>query len=72
MNLIQILHEIEVNNLREDVFRALVDLIFKENRVLAEKNGEYKASLNAINKINKGKNEAIEALSDLTNNGGKK
>lgn len=67
MTLTQILREIEDSNLQEAVFRALTERILKENQVLAKTNSEYWASLSVIRKINNGKNEAIDALTDFSN-----
>ena len=49
----------------DEVYRSLTDIILSDKRKYQNRSKEYRACLIAIRKINKGKNEAIDALSDI-------
>ena len=49
----------------DEIYKILSDMILRQKEEYNEELKEYRASLIAIRKINKGKNEAIDALSDI-------
>ena len=49
----------------DEVYQLLTKVLFYEKRKYQKENAEYRACLNAIKKINKGKNEGIDALSTI-------
>lgn len=49
----------------DEIYKILSDMILRQKKEYNEELKEYRASLIAIRKINKGKNEAIDALSDI-------
>ena len=49
----------------DEIYKILSDMILRQKAECNEEIKEYRASLIAIRKINKGKNEAIDALSDI-------
>ena len=49
----------------DEIYKILSDMILRQKAEYNEELKEYRASLIAIRKINKGKNEAIDALSDI-------
>lgn len=62
MNLEEILKEIYKNGLQKQVYMILHSAVMEDYKTALNENREYSTSLNAIKKINKGKNEAIDAL----------
>lgn len=67
MSLEEILKEIYSQRLQKQVYMILHSAVMEDYNSIADENREYIASLTAIRKINKGKNDAIDALSDLNN-----
>ena len=63
----EIIQEIIRGNQEEEVIKILLDILIEQKRDCQQSNTERGASLQAIHKINKGKNEAIDALSDVNN-----
>lgn len=63
----EIIEEIVRENKVEEVLKILLDILIEQKNNCKESDSERKASLVAIRKINSGKNEAIEALSDIDN-----
>lgn len=63
----EIIQEIIRGNQEEEVVKILLDILIEQKHNYMESEQEHKASLEAIHKINKGKNEAIDALSDVNN-----
>lgn len=63
----EIIEEIVRENKVEEVLKILLDILIEQNNNYKESDLERKASLVAIRKINNGKNEAIDALSDIDN-----
>ena len=61
----EIIGEIIDNGNIDEVYRSLTDIILSDKRKYQNRSKEYRACLIAIRKINKGKNEAIDALSDI-------
>ena len=60
--LLELLHTIKQNNLTVDMWRALNDEVTYKIIALQNKSDEQSASLRAIKKINKNKNEYIDSL----------
>lgn len=58
----EIVKDICDSNLEVEIWNILNGIISNKVAVLANKNAEQVATINAIRKINKGKNEAIDAL----------
>lgn len=67
MNLEEILKEIYEQRLQKQVYMILHSAVMEDYKTVINENREHRASLNAIKKINKGKNDAIDALSDTEN-----
>lgn len=67
MSLEEILKEIYSQRLQKQVYMILHSAVMEDYKLALDENREYMASLTAIRKINKGKNDAIDALSDLNN-----
>lgn len=67
MSLEEILKEIYAKKLQKQVYIILHSAVMEDYESVIKENMEYSASLTAIKKINKGKNDAIDALSDLKN-----
>lgn len=65
----EIIEEIIRGNQLEEVLKILLDILIEQKQNYMESDQERKASLIAIRKINNGKNEAIDALSDINNRG---
>lgn len=63
----EIIEEIVRENKVEEVLKILLDILIEQKNNYKESDSERKASLVAIRKINNGKNEAIDALSDIDN-----
>lgn len=63
----EIIEEIVNKNKVEEVLKILLDILIEQKNNYKESDLERKASLVAIRKINNGKNEAIDALSDIDN-----
>lgn len=63
----EIIEEIVNKNKVEEVLKILLDILIEQKNNYKESDLERKASLVAIRKINRGKNEAIDALSDIDN-----
>lgn len=63
----EIIEEIVRENKVEEVLKILLDILIEQKNNYKESDLEGKASLVAIRKINGGKNEAIDALSDIDN-----
>lgn len=63
----EIIEEIVRENNVEEVLKILLDILIEQKNNYKESDSERKASLVAIRKINRGKNEAIDALSDIDN-----
>lgn len=63
----EIIEEIVRKNKVEEVLKILLDILIEQKNNYKESDLERKASLVAIRKINGGKNEAIDALSDIDN-----
>lgn len=63
----EIIEEIVRENKVEEVLKTLLDILIEQKNNYKESDLERKASLVAIRKINNGKNEAIDALSDIDN-----
>lgn len=63
----EIIEEIVRENKVEEVLKTLLDILIEQKNNYKKSNSERKASLVAIRKINSGKNEAIDALSDIDN-----
>lgn len=61
----EIIGEIIDNGNIDEVYRSLTDIILSDKRKYQTRSKEYRACLIAIRKINKWKNEAIDALSDV-------
>lgn len=61
----EIIQEIVSQHKVDEIYRILSDMILESKKREEKLNAEYRASLIAIRKINKGKNEAIDALSDI-------
>lgn len=61
----EIIEEIIRGNQTEEVFKILTDILIEQKTNYMEVMKEYKNSLVAIHKINKGKNEAIDSLSEV-------
>ena len=63
----EIIEEIVRENKVEEVLKILLNILVEQKNNYKESDLERKASLVAIRKINGGKNEAIDALSDIDN-----
>lgn len=63
----EIIEEIVRENKVEEVLKILLDILIEQKNNYKESDLERKSSLVAIRKINRGKNEAIDALSDIDN-----
>lgn len=63
----EIIEEIVRENKVEEVLKILLDILIEQKNNYKESDLERKVSLVAIRKINNGKNEAIDALSDIDN-----
>lgn len=63
----EIIEEIVRENKVEEVLKILLNILIEQKNNYKESDSERKASLVAIRKINNGKNEAIDALSDIDN-----
>lgn len=63
----EIIEEIVRENKVEEVLKILLDILIEQRNNYKESDLERKASLVAIRKINNGKNETIDALSDIDN-----
>lgn len=61
----EIVKEIVGQGKIDEIYKILSDMILRQKAEWNEELKEYRASLIAIKKINKGKNEAIDALSDI-------
>lgn len=61
----EIVKEIVSQGKVDEIYKILSDMILRQKAECNEEIKEYRASLIAIRKINKGKNEAIDALSDI-------
>lgn len=61
----EIVKEIISQGKVDEIYKILSDMILRQKAEFNEEIKEYRASLIAIRKINKGKNEAIDALSDI-------
>ena len=66
----EIIREIVSQSKVDEIYKILSDMILEYKEQQANLNAEYRACLRAINKINNGKNDAIDALSTLENYGG--
>ena len=66
----EIIREIVSQSKVDEIYKILSDMILEYKKQQANLNAEYRACLRAINKINNGKNDAIDALSTLENYGG--
>lgn len=60
-----IIREIVSQRKVDEIYKILSDMILRQKKEYNEELKEYRASLIAIRKINKGKNKAIDALSDV-------
>lgn len=67
MSLEEILKEIYIQKLQKQVYMILHSAVMEDYNSIADENREHVASLTAIKKINNGKNNAIDPLSDLNN-----
>lgn len=63
----EIINEIVKTNKVDEILIILLDILIEQKNNYKESDLERKSSLMAIRKINKGKNEAIDALSDIDN-----
>lgn len=61
----EIIREIVSQRKVDEIYKILSDMILRQKKEYNEELKEYRASLIAIRKINKGKNKAIDALSDI-------
>ena len=61
----EIIREIVSQSKVDEIYRILFDMILESKKREEKLNAEYRACLRAIKKINKGKNDAIDALSTL-------
>ena len=61
----EIIREIVSQRKVDEIYKILSDMILRQKKEYNEELKEYRASLIAIRKINKGKNKAIDALSDV-------
>lgn len=64
MKLEEILNEIYGKGLQKQVYMILHSAVMEDYKSLVKENMEHSASLAAIKKINRGKNDAIDALCD--------
>lgn len=67
MKTYEIIEEIVRENKVEEVLKILLDILIEQKNNYKESDSERKASLVDIRKINRGKNGAIDALSDIDN-----
>lgn len=58
----EIINEIIAEDKVDEVYEILSNMIVRQKNGYMNKIAEYRASLNAIRKINDGKNEGIDAL----------
>jgi len=63
----EIVSEIIENNLEVDIYNILHTIVLTKYKKEINKNYELGACLTAIRKINRGKNEAIDALCEEDN-----
>lgn len=61
----EIMEEIVRQNKVDEIFKICSDLLIEQKNNYREAMTEYKACLRAIHKINKGKNDGIDALSEV-------
>lgn len=61
----EIIEEIISGNQTEEVFKILTNILIEQKTNYMETMKEYRNSLVAIHKINKGNNEAIDSLSEV-------
>lgn len=61
----EIIAEIVNNGKTDEVCRILFNMLLEDKENLRKERQEYRSSLVAIHKINKGKNEGIDALSEV-------
>lgn len=65
MTTTEIIEEIVRQNKVEEIFKICAELLIEQKNNYRESMTEYKACLRAIHKINNGKNDGIDALSDV-------
>ncbi len=65
MTTTEIIEEIVKENKVEEVFKICAELLIEQKNNYQEAMTEYRACLTAIHKINKGKNDGIDALSEV-------
>lgn len=61
----EIIEEIVRENKVDEIFKICAELLIEQKNNYREAMTEYKACLRAIHKINKGKNDGIDALSEV-------
>lgn len=61
----EIIEEIVRENKVDEVFKICTELLIEQKNNYREAMTEYKTCLRAIHKINKGKNDGINALSEV-------
>ncbi len=61
----EIIEEIVRQNKVDEIFQICSGLLIEQRNNYREAMTEYKACLRAIHKINKGKNDGIDALSEV-------
>jgi hypothetical protein len=65
-SLCEIINTIAQQGLEDAVYGVLHSIIMKDYKKAREENAEYRCTITAIKKINKGKNEAIDVLCDTS------
>lgn len=61
----EIIEEIVRGNQTEEVFKILTDLLIEQKNNYKEGMQEYRSCLKAIHKINGGKDDSIDTLSEV-------
>lgn len=65
MTTTEIIEEIIKGDKVEEIFKICSELLIEQKNNYRDTMTEYKACLRAIHKINKGKNDGIDALSEV-------
>lgn len=65
MTTTEILNEIVKEGKTDEICRILLNMVLADKESIKNECMEYKACLSAIHKINRGKDDAIDALSEV-------
>lgn len=65
MTTTEIINEIVKEGKTDEICKILLDMVLADKESIKNTNMEYRASLVAIHKINRGKDDTIDALSEV-------